>query len=635
MKNTNLELKEKYTDKDIKILEGLEAVRKRPGMYIKNLQTDGLLQLIWEIIDNSIDETLAGYCNEIKLIINDDFIIIQDNGRGIPLGINEKTQKSSIETVFNNLHAGGKFENKAYKISGGLHGVGASVVNGLSTSFEVWVQRDDLIYYQKYEDGGKKIFPLKKIGYTNKTGTTVKFFPDYGFFEPGTKINYEILRERIKQIAFLNSNLRILFKESDSQNWLVYHYQGGIKQYLDEISSQNITLSSCLKTYHENIKDIDISFVFKYVDNEETKYFISFCNNIYTKDGGTHQDAFINGFVRAINFYIREKKLKPKDISLIKEDYIKGLYVIFSIKIFNPQYEGQSKLKLINNDIKEVISGYIYKVIKQYFWENPKDAALICDKIIQTAVFRYEIKKTLEIKKSKSKIINLDLPSNLADSATKNKELSELFLVEGESAGGSAKLGRNREFQAILPLKGKVLNVQKSNFSKSINNIEIKNLINVLGCGIKENFNIDDLRYGKIIIMTDADVDGSHIKTLILTFFFNFLYKLIESRKIYIAFPPLFKVSLNKKNFYFYSDEELQDFKDQNKNKNLIIQRYKGLGEMNPEQLWETTMNPEKRKLINIYIHDFSQASIIFNDLMGINVEERKKIIFSNFKINN
>ncbi|WP_434414674.1 DNA gyrase subunit B [symbiont of Argiope bruennichi] len=621
-----------YTDDNIKVLEGLEPVRKRPSMYIGNTGISGLHHLVWEIIDNSVDEVLAGFANVIEVEAFDNNIIsVFDNGRGIPVGINEKTKKTTIETIFNFLHSGGKFENNVYKVSGGLHGVGASVVNALSNFVEVYVYRENSIFFQKFENNGKNIFSLKKIGDTNLNGTKVIFQPDFRYFDEEVKINFEIIKERLKQLSFLNKKTKISFYDRIKDSKEIFFYENGIIDYFKEINKNKIAISSIFfKEYLKN--NINIEFVIQYFSDSDTNVF-SFCNNILTKDGGTHIDSFLNAIYRTIYYYIKSKNLNKNDLTITREDIFSGLNVIFSLKIFNPKYEGQTKFKISNNEIKKPIYDSVSKYFKEFLDADFKNSKAIVDKVLENAQIRTEIKKIKELKFKKEQINSLNLPLKLSDCSLSDNTKTELFLVEGESAGGNAKFARNRHIQAILPLKGKVLNVEKKHLNKILNNEEIINLIKSIGCGIREELDIAKLRYSKIIIMTDADVDGEHIKILLLTFIFKFMKNLIEEGHIYIANPPLFKVTIGKSINYFYSDEELNIFLKENKNKKINIQRYKGLGEMNAKQLWETTMDPEKRILKKIYLSNELETEHLFSQLMGTKVDERKKIIYKNLNL--
>ena len=631
-----------YTAKDIQVLEGLEAVRKRPGMYIGNTSFTGLHHLIWEILDNAIDESLAGYCNEITLTLkNDNVVTIVDNGRGIPTEIVEKSGLSGVETVYTILHAGGKFGNGGYKISGGLHGVGASVVNALSEWLEVSVFREGNEYYIKFYDGGKIKEHLKKVGHADKTGTLVTFKPDPHIFVD--KFDFKIIRDHIQELAFLNKNVKLTIEDSRDdyeKKSESFCYAGGIKEYVDFLSKKNnenpiieqIYCEGSEKDNKEQLVFVEVALQYNESYRSQT---LSFCNNIHTKEGGTHEEGLKLALNRVINNYAKNKKfLKENDDKITIDDIKEGLITVISVKHPDPQYEGQTKTKLGNSDVKKIVSNVIGKKIEKFLLENPKEAKIIVNKIISASTARIAAKQARELVRQKNNLNNIaTLPGKLADCQTNNPEESELFIVEGKSAGGSAKNGRNRRTQAILTLRGKVLNVEKSSEQHIFKNAEIGSLITAIGAGIKEEFDVSKIRYHKIIIMTDADIDGSHIQVLLLTFFFKFMRQAIINGFVYIANPPLYKITFRQKDYYCYKDEELLKLKEQLGLKpGYPYQRFKGLGEMDAEQLFETTMDPKTRKISKITINDVEEAEKIFNILMGEDVAPRKNFINENAK---
>lgn len=633
----NKNKKDNYDAASIQVLEGLEAVRKRPGMYIGSTSERGLHHLVWEIVDNSIDEVLAGYCDRIEVTITkNNEIIVKDNGRGIPTGIHKKTKVSTVETVFTILHAGGKFGNGTYKVSGGLHGVGASVVNALSKYLEVTVYNDNKIYFQRFINGGKVETPLKEIGTTNQTGTEVLFKPDPEVFTETTNFNYQIIKTRLRQLAFLNKATTIVLTDEREAKLKqdTFFYQGGIKEYVGFLNAKFEPLKHEIIYGESENQDIFSEIALQYNDSEESQI-LSFCNNINTPEGGTHEDGFRLALVRELNNYAREHKmLKSNDESFLPDDVKEGLVVIISIRHPNPQYEGQTKTKLGNSEVRRILSNVTGKILNQFLLENPTEAKIIINKVILSLNARLAAKKAREtvITNRKNPLQFSILPGKLADCSVKNPEQAEIFLVEGDSAGGTAKLGRRRDFQAILPLKGKILNVEKAYFTKVFADQEVKNLIISLGCGIGSEFNISKIRYHKVIIMTDADADGAHIRTLLLTFFYRFMRPLLDAGYIYIAKPPLYKFQINKLIKYAYNDEELEQLRTEYDGKNYNIQRYKGLGEMNALQLWETTMDPENRVVAQITIDDAAEADEVFETFMGKSVNSRKEFIQENAK---
>lgn len=630
--------KNNYDAASIQVLEGLEAVRKRPGMYIGSTSERGLHHLVWEIVDNSIDEALAGFCTKIEVIITkDNEIMVKDNGRGIPVDIHKKTGVSTVETVYTTLHAGGKFGNGSYKVSGGLHGVGASVVNALSKYLEVIVYRDNKTYFQKFIDGGKPEGPLKEIGTSNQTGTEVLFKPDNKIFTETTVFNYQVIRTRLRQLAFLNKGLTIIVSDQREEKVKseTFLYKGGIKEYVDFLNEKNEPLKhEIIYGESENQDGIISEVALQYNESEETQI-LSFANNINTPEGGTHEDGFRLALVRELNNYAKEHKmLKGNDESFSAEDVKEGLVAIISVKLSDPQYEGQTKTKLGNSEVRRIMSNVTGKILNKFLLENPSEARIIVNKVITSLSARLAAKKAREtvITNRKNPLQFSILPGKLADCSVKNPEEAELFLVEGDSAGGTAKLGRRRDFQAILPLKGKILNVEKAYFTKVFADQEVKNLIISLGTGIGNQLDISKLRYHKIIIMTDADADGAHIRTLLLTFFYRFMRPLLDAGHIYIAKPPLFKFQVGKSIKYAYNEEELEEIKASSTSKNYSIQRYKGLGEMNALQLWETTMDPERRVVARISVDDAAEADEVFETFMGKSVNSRREFIQENAK---
>lgn len=624
----------KYNADSIQILEGLEAVRTRPGMYIGSTSEKGLYHLVWEILDNSIDESLAGFADEITLELLDNNVIrISDNGRGIPIDIHSKTNKPAVETILTTLHAGGKFDNSSYQISGGLHGVGASVVNALSSWFSVEIHLNKEIYYQKYEKG-IPITPLLKKGFTKRKGTIITFTPDPTIFESMENFNYklDVLKERIQQIAFLNKNIKLNIidnQKTPSQSFSFY-YKEGVKEYISYLNQNKKTLNSIFyKEY--SFDNIFYEIAFQYSENYSSNVY-SFVNNIPTKEGGTHEEGFKIALNRILNKYAKDKKILKKEISLISEDTLEGITTIISLKYSNPLFEGQTKNKLGNHEVRQFISKSFGESLETYLLEHPQEAKKILDKCLLSMKARVAAKKVREITRKKMSLELLNFDSKLTDCYNKDPNTSELYIVEGDSAGGSAKQGRDSHFQAILPLRGKILNVEKSNVEKILGNNEIVSLIQAIGTGIDKEFNLKKARYNRIIIMTDADVDGAHIRTLILTFFFRNLRPLLEKGYIYFARPPLYKTECNKKIKYFYNEKDFKDYKNEmeSKNKKIYSQRYKGLGEMNPEQLWNTTMDPKQRILLRVTLQDILEADKVFDKLMGKVVSQRKAFIEQN-----
>ncbi len=629
---------QEYDENQIQILEGLEAVRKRPGMYIGTTESKGLHHLVYEIVDNAVDEALAGFCDNIDISINpDNSITVIDNGRGIPAGIHPKAGVSSIEVVYTILHAGGKFGGGGYDFSGGLHGVGASVVNALSEWLEVRVYQGGKIYQQRYEQG-KAVYPVKVIGECplEQTGTEVAFLPDKGIFEE-TVFNFEDLKTRLRETAFLMKNVKIILrdKREEPENVVTLHYEGGIKEFVTYLNkSREVIYENVI--YCEGTKDGVYVEVAMQHNDAYTESCYSFVNNIITPDGGTHVVGFRNALTKTFNDYARENKLlKDNEPNLSGEDIREGLTTIISIKVKDPQFVSQTKEKLGNSEARSAVDGIVSEQLTYFLEQNPAVAKLICDKAILAQRARDAARKARDLTRRKTALESTSLPGKLADCSDKDPKNCEIYIVEGDSAGGSAKTARSRNTQAILPLRGKILNVEKARLDKILGNEEIKAMITAFGTGIHEDFDISKLRYHKIIIMTDADVDGAHISTLLLTFLYRFMPDLIKEGYVYLAQPPLYKLERNKRVWYAYSDEELNriiaEVGRDNSNK---IQRYKGLGEMDAEQLWETTMDPEKRILLRVTIDDISAADIdlTFTTLMGDKVEPRREFIESNAK---
>lgn len=622
-----------YGADQIQVLEGLEAVRKRPGMYIGSTSGKGLHHLVWEIVDNSIDEALAGFCTEIDVFIEkDNSITVVDNGRGIPVGIQEKMGRPAVEVIMTVLHAGGKFGGGGYKVSGGLHGVGASVVNALSTYLEVYVHRDGQIHYQKYERG-VPCEDLKVIGETDHTGTTVHFQPDPEIFTETIEYEFDTLAARTRELAFLNKGLKISIEDKrvEEKKRNEYLYEGGIKSYVEHLNRTKEVLHE-EPIFIEGEKDgITIEVSLQYNEGY-TENIYSFANNIHTYEGGTHESGFKTALTRIINDYARKNGLvKENDANLTGDDVREGLTAIISIKHPDPQFEGQTKTKLGNSEVRAATDTIFAEHLEKFLLENPSDARKIVEKGLMATRARLAAKKARELTRRKSALEVSSLPGKLADCSSKDPSISELYIVEGDSAGGSAKQGRDRHFQAILPLRGKILNVEKARLDRILSNNEVRAMITAAGTGIGDEFDISKARYHKIVIMTDADVDGAHIRTLLLTFFYRYMRKIIEAGYIYIAQPPLYKVQQGKRVEYAYNDKELERiFAELPSQPKPNIQRYKGLGEMNPEQLWETTMDPEKRTMLQVSLEDAIEADETFEMLMGDKVEPRRNFIEEN-----
>jgi DNA gyrase subunit B len=626
------EQKQSYDENQIQVLEGLEAVRKRPGMYIGSTSSKGLHHLVWEIVDNSIDEALAGYCSEIKVIIEEDnSITVKDNGRGIPVGIHEKMGRPAVEVIMTVLHAGGKFGGGGYKVSGGLHGVGASVVNALSTELEVFVHRDGKIHYQKFEKGAPS-FDLKVTGETDITGTVIHFKPDPEIFTETREYDFDILANRLRELAFLNKGIRIIIEDKrveDKKN--EYHYEGGIKSYVEHLNRTKEVVHEEPIFIEGERENISVEIALQYNDGFASNIY-SFANNIHTYEGGTHESGFKTALTRVINDYARKNSLfRESDANLSGEDVREGITAIISIKHPDPQFEGQTKTKLGNSEARTITDSLFTEHFESFLLENPVVARKVVDKGMMAARARLAAKKARELTRRKSALEVSSLPGKLADCSSRDPKISEIYIVEGDSAGGSAKQGRDRHFQAILPLRGKIINVEKARLDKILSNNEVRAMITALGTGIGEDFDISKARYQKVVIMTDADVDGAHIRTLLLTFFYRYMRQIIEAGYIYIAQPPLYQIKQGKKIEYVYSDKQLEEALAQMPAQPKPgIQRYKGLGEMNATQLWETTMDPEFRTLLQVSLEDAIEADETFEMLMGDKVEPRRNFIEDN-----
>lgn len=621
-----------YTADDIQVLEGLEAVRLRPGMYIGSTSARGLHHLVWEIVDNGIDEALAGYADEINVVIEEGNVIcVIDNGRGMPVGVHEKTGISAVETIMTVLHAGGKFGGGAYKVSGGLHGVGASVVNALSQWLEVTVYQNGNVYNVRFENGGNTVSPLKIIGKTDKTGTMVRFKADPEIFKETTIYDFDTLNNRLRQLAFLNKDIKLTIEDQrENQNKKAeYKYEGGIIEYVNYLNRGKKLIGEKVIYVGGKQNDIFAEVALQYNDGYQSNIY-SFCNNIHTHEGGFHEDGFRMALTRAINNYGKENNLLKKDETLSQDDVKEGLVAIISVKHPDPQYEGQTKTKLGNSEVRKIVSSIAGEQIKTFFLENPAEAKAIVEKCIIASKARIAAKKAREMTRRKSALDGINaLPGKLVDCSSKDASECEIFIVEGDSAGGSAKQGRNAKTQAILPLRGKILNVEKARTHRIFENAEIRSMITAFGCGIQEDVDLNKLRYHKIVIMTDADVDGSHICTLMLTFLYRFMKPVIENGYVYIAQPPLYKIQKGKKIAYAYKEQEMDQLREEFKD-GYKVQRYKGLGEMDAEQLWETTMDPANRILKRVNIEDAMEADDVFSMLMGEDVEPRRDFIQAN-----
>ncbi len=615
-----------YGAANIQVLEGLEPVRKRPWMYIGSTDERGLHHLVWEIVDNSIDEAIAGHCDTITVTLHEDWACsVQDNGRWIPTGIHPKTKKSALETTLTVLHAWGKFGWGWYKVSGWLHGVWSSVVNALSTKMEAWVHREGKIFYQAYETG-KPLADVTTIGDSKITGTIIKFYPDDSIFKITTKFDYKVILRRLRQQAYLTKGIKLnIIDERNGQKYRFY-FEGGIRSYVNFLNKNERTIWDVFYAEKEK-NDILVELSFQY-NKEYSNNIISFVNNIHTPEGGSHMTGFRTALTRTINKYAREKGiLKEKDQNLTNDDVIEGLTAVISIKVIDPQFEGQTKSKLGTPEARGAVDSVFSEKLMEFLEENPRTAKAVCEKVFLAAKARLAARAARDTVIRKGALEGMTLPGKLSDCSSRDPAVSELYIVEGDSAGGSAKQGRDREHQAILPLKGKILNTEQARIDKIFANNEIKNLIIALGTSIGETFDISKLRYHRIVIMTDADVDGAHIRTLILTFFFRYLREVIDGWFLYIAQPPLYKLTKGKKSWYVYSDPEKEKIIAENDITGENIQRYKGLWEMNPEQLWETTMDPDQRKMYRVSVDDAEEADEIFKTLMGWDVAPRRKFI--------
>ncbi|MEI7884048.1 MAG: DNA topoisomerase (ATP-hydrolyzing) subunit B [Clostridia bacterium] len=615
-----------YDASQIQVLEGLEAVRKRPGMYIGSTSSRGLHHLVYEIVDNSIDEAMAGFCDSIEVTIGEDnSITVTDNGRGIPVDIHQKMGIPAVEVALTILHAGGKFGDGGYKVSGGLHGVGMSVVNALSSYLQVQVNRNGEVYMMEFSRG-KTTQSLKVIGKSKKNGTTILFRPDGDIFED-LVYNYDTLAFRLRELSFLNSNVKITLIDTRSNKSEVFLHADGIKAYIDYIN-RNKTPLHPTPLYFKGFKDkVEVEIALQYHDGY-TENLLSYTNNIHTHEGGTHEVGFKTAMTRVVNDYSRKNNiLKDAEENLTGEDIREGITAIVSVKVPDPQFEGQTKTKLGNSEVRGIVDSVFSEGLSTFLEENPSIAKKIIEKSVRSQRAREAARKARELTRRKSVLENSSLPGKLADCSVKDPSMCEIYLVEGDSAGGSAKQGRERRFQAILPLRGKILNVEKARIDKILSSEQIRNMITAFGTGVGQDFNIEKARYHKTIIMTDADVDGAHIRTLLLTFFYRYMRPLVDQGYVYIAQPPLYKYKQGKREVYCYSDIELERLLQKEGKENYSLQRYKGLGEMNPEQLWDTTMNPETRTLLQVSIEDAAYADEIFTILMGDNVEPRREFI--------
>ncbi|MBG9987494.1 DNA topoisomerase (ATP-hydrolyzing) subunit B [Aerococcaceae bacterium DSM 111176] len=623
---------QQYNADQIQVLEGLEAVRKRPGMYIGSTSSVGLHHLVWEIVDNSIDEALAGHASEIEVIIEaNGSITVTDDGRGIPVDIQSKTGRPAAETVYTVLHAGGKFDGSSYKVSGGLHGVGAAVVNALSTKLTLEVYRDGKIHQMTFERG-KVVQELEVIGEHEETGTKVNFIPDPTIFLETVNFQYDILKNRIRELAFLNRGLKISLedKRTDQEAEDTFYFEGGLESFIHYINEDKTPLHENVIFLEGEIDDIQVEIAMQYTDDYHTQI-MSYANNIHTHEGGMHETGFRTALTRVINDYARQNNLvKDSDDNLSGDDTREGLTVIISIKHPDPQFEGQTKTKLGNSEVRTITDRLFSQEMNTFMLENPKVAKLIVDKGILAQKARNAAKRAREMTRKQSGLEIANLPGKLADCSSRDPEQCELFIVEGDSAGGSAKQGRNRMFQAILPIRGKILNVEKASMDRILSNEEIRSLFTAMGTGFGSEYDITKARYHKLVIMTDADVDGAHIRTLLLTLVYRYMRPLIEAGYVYIAQPPLYQIKVGKKEIYLDTDEQLREWREENPDARYKLQRYKGLGEMNYDQLWETTMNPENRRFLKVTVEDAEEADEVVSMLMGEEVQPRREFIEDN-----
>jgi DNA gyrase subunit B len=620
---------DRYNADKIEVLEGLEAVRKRPGMYIGSTGIKGLHHLVWEVVDNSIDEFLAGFGEKIKITVHEDnSVSVEDWGRGIPADLHKDTGRPAVEIVLTTLHAGGKFNNNSYKVAGGLHGVGVSVVNALSEELVIETHWEGNKYTQTYKKG-LPVNNLSKEGKTKKTGTIITFKPDSEIFDT-TTFKFETLSHRFKQSAYLNKDLTLILEDERNNKKEKYQYDGGIKAFIEYLNKTRDLLQNKIVYNEDSIDEYELEFAIQYNQGYSERIF-SYANNINTVDGGYHLTGFKSALTKAVNNFAKKNNLLPKNVNgLNGHDVREGITAVVNVKLPNPQFEGQTKSKLGNSELRSIVEKSAYDYLSLYLDTNPELGKAIVNKGLKSVRARQASKKARELTKRKSVLSSSSLPGKLADCASKNAEGSELFIVEGDSAGGSAKQARNRHNQAILPLKGKILNVERARLDKILNNTEIASIITALGTSVGEDFNLDDLRYEKIIIMTDADIDGAHISTLILTLFYRYMQELIDEGHVYLARPPLYKVTYRKNSQYIFDEKALEEYREEHGSGNFSIQRYKGLGEMNPDQLWDTTMSPETRKLQKVEVNDEIEADDVFTKLMGSNSKLRKTFIFKN-----